>query len=61
MQITVHIQVQDDDTFDSSPDEVAQSVLEVLEGDSETDIVSVTIQPAPKSASLGTPPVPPKN
>lgn len=53
MQISVHIQVQDDDAFDKDANEVAQAVLEALDGDAESDLVNVTVQPAPTMGVAG--------
>lgn len=59
MQITVHIQVQDDDTFNLEPSEAADTILNALNGDVENDLINVQIQAAPKSASIGMPPIAP--
>jgi len=62
MQITVHVQIEDDDTFDSTPEEVANAVLEAIGGNPENDRINVAIQPMSSSISIGgsvLPPPPP--
>jgi len=60
MQVNISITLGPNDTLSMTPDQVAQAVLDGLNGDSSKDVVTSFIQQQPESGSAGvTPPTPP--
>jgi hypothetical protein len=57
MQISVNIQLFENETLDKSTDEIAAGVLAVVGGNEETDYCIVTVSQLVLPGTAGTPPV----